>query len=133
MVELVCWGCDNIHTCCGRAYYSMVLMVEIGTKYQTSLYFKLSSVIISSGIYIIIERRVQKSVFSFVGLHCTSPLFVFIRLVTLCLPTLCFCSLGYIVRPHSVFSFVGLHCTSPLFAPWVHSGVGKQLLMEDNL
>ena len=73
------------------------------------------------------------SVFSFVGIHCTSPLCVFVRWVTLYVPTLCFRSLGYIVRPHSVFSFVGLHCTSPLFAPWVHSVVGRRLLMEDDL
>ena len=84
-------------------------------------------------IYIIMERRVKKSVFSFVGLHCTSPLCVFVRWVTLYVPTLCFRSLGYIVRPHSVFSFIGLHCMSPLFAPWVHSVVGRRLLMEDDL
>ena len=56
----------------------------------------------SCNIYIIIERKVQKRVFSFVWLYCASPLCVFIHSVTLCIPTLCFCLFGNIVHPYSV-------------------------------
>ena len=48
----------------------------------------------NTAIYIIMERGVQKSVFLFVGLHCASPLCVFVRLGTLCVPTLVFLFVG---------------------------------------